>query len=170
MPSTNVIRASSACSIGSRSNARAAGSRDTSDAWRAPRSDAASKVAVYLDAPEVSKRVWAAQALLRGGDEAHEKYLIGLVKEEPRLLTDMGELGEVLADLNLAESVPYLIQRLKHEKSEFRADAAEALARVTGLGLEYQSLDSEEQKRNAIKVYSRWWEDRKKERRKKGGE
>jgi HEAT repeat protein len=135
-----------------------------------PRSDAAGKVVVYLDAPEVSKRVWAAQALMRGGDEAHEKYLIGLVKEEPRLLTDMGELGEVLADLNLAESVPYLIQRLKHEKSEYRADAAEALARVTGLGLEYQSLDSEEQKRNAIKVYSRWWEDRKKERRKKGGE
>jgi hypothetical protein len=133
------------------------------------RSDPQGKVAVYLDSPEVSKRVWAAQALLRGGDEAHEKYLIGLVKEEPRLLTDMGELGDVLADLGLADSVPYLIQRLKHEKSEFRADAAEALARVTGLDLEYQSLDSEEQRRNAIKTYTRWWEDRKRERRRKGG-
>src|SRR6185436_1432092 len=92
-------------------------------------------------------------------------FLITLVKEEPRLLTDMGELGDVLADLGLIESVPYLINRLKLDKAEFRADAAEALGKVTGLGLEYQSVDSEEQRRNAIKVYTRWWEDKKKERR-----
>ncbi len=130
------------------------------------KADPEGKVAAYLQSPEIPYRVWAAQALLKGGDESQEKYLISLVKEEPRLLTDMGELGDVLADLNLTDAVPYLIQRLKNEKSEFRADAAEALAKVTGLNIEYTSLDSDEQRRNAIKTYSRWWEDRKRERRK----
>jgi HEAT repeat protein len=130
------------------------------------KADPEGKVAAYLEAAEIPHRVWAAQALLKGGDESQEKYLIGLVKEEPRLLTDMGELGDVLAELQLVEAVPYLIQRLKNEKSEFRADAAEALAKVTGLDIEYTSLDNDEQRRNAIKTFSRWWEDRKKERRK----
>jgi len=87
------------------------------------------------------------------------------VKDEPRLLTDMGELGDVLTDLGLVESVPYLIQRLKSDKQEFRADAAEALSKLTRLGLEYQSLDSEDQRRSAIKTYQRWWEEYKKDRR-----
>src|SRR5688572_3434904 len=130
-------------------------------------SDPQGKVASYLESSEIPKKVWAAQALTKGGDPAHEKYLIGLVKEEPRLLTDMGELGHVLADLELVEAVPYCINRLKHEKSEFRADAAEALAKITGLDLEYQSLDTEEQRRNAIRTFNRWWEDYKKDRRKR---
>lgn len=130
--------------------------------------DPQGKVAAYLESPEIPKKVWAAQALTRGGDRSHEKYILGLVKDEPRLMTDMGELGEVLADLELVEAVPYCIQRLKHEKSEFRADAAEALAKLTGVDLEYQSLDTEEQRRNAIRTFNRWWEDYKKERRKKG--
>ena len=128
--------------------------------------DPAGKVAAYLESEELPFRVWAAQALTKGGSPDHDKFLLGLVKEEPRLLTDMGELGDVLADLGLEESVPYLINRLKHEKSEFRADAAEALARVTRVDLDYQSLDTDDQRRHAIKTYTRWWEDRKRERRK----
>ena len=130
-----------------------------------PAQDPGGKVAAYLDSPEIPERVWSAQALLKGGDTTHEKYLLTLVKEEPRLLTDMGELGDVLADLKLEESVPYLIQRLKSDRQEFRADSAEALGRVTGLNLEYQSNDNDEQRRAAIKAYQRWWDDRKKERR-----
>ena len=122
------------------------------------------KVSSYLDSDELPERVWAAQALYRAGDKAQHKFLVGLVKEEPRLLTDMGELGEVLADLKLEEAVPYLINRLKSDKPEFRADAAEALEKVTGLDLEYQSLDTSEQRRNTIKTCTRWWDDRKKAR------
>jgi HEAT repeat protein len=127
--------------------------------------DSERRVTEYLQSTEIPEQVWAAQALLKGGDTTHEKFLITLVKEEPRLLTDMGELGEVLADLGLVESVPFCISRLKHEKAEFRADAAEALGKITGLDLEYQSLDSPEQRRTAIKAYSRWWEQKKRERR-----
>lgn len=127
--------------------------------------DPEGKVTAYLDFPEIPKRVWASQALCKGGDEAQEKFLLTLVKEEPRLLTDMGELGEVLADLALLEAVPYLINRLKHEKSEFRADAAEALEKLTGVHLEYHTVDTDEERRTAIKAYSRWWEEKKKERR-----
>ncbi|HVR73845.1 MAG TPA: HEAT repeat domain-containing protein [Planctomycetota bacterium] len=130
-----------------------------------PEDDPSGKVAALLDSEEIPRHVWAAQALRKGGDEAQERYLLALAKEEPRLLTDMGELGDVLADLRLVDAVPYLINRLKHPKSEFRADAAEALGKVTGLDLEYQSLDSEEQRRSAIKTYTRWWEEKKKERR-----
>lgn len=130
-----------------------------------PGDDPEGRVQAYLQSPEVPRRVWAAQAFLKGGDESQAKYLVNLVKEEPRLLTDMGELGDVLAELKLFDAVPYCIQRLKHPKSEYRADAAEALALLTGLDLEYQSMDTEEQKMRAIKAYTRWWEDFKKERR-----
>jgi hypothetical protein len=129
-------------------------------------SEAAGKIAPYLgEGHDLSQRVWAAAALVKGGDDSHEKFLITLVKEEPRLLTDMGELGDVLADLGLEDTVPFLINRLKSEKPEFRADAAEALEKVTGIALDYQSMDTDEQRRNAIKTCSRWWEDRKKRRR-----
>lgn len=130
-----------------------------------PDLDPENKVARYLESEEVSKRVWAAQATLKGGDKTYEKFLITLVKDEPRLLTDMGELGDVLADLNLIEAVPYCINRLKHPKAEYRADAAEALGKVTGLNLEYQSMDNEELRRKTIKAYTRWWEEKKRERR-----
>ena len=127
--------------------------------------EAAERLRAYLESPEMPERVWAAQALLRGGDEEQRQYLIGLVKEEPRLLTDMGELGDVLADLDLEEAVPYLINRLKMDKPEFRADAAEALEKVMGVDLHYQSLDTSEQRRNAIRTCTRWWEERKRDRR-----
>lgn len=132
-----------------------------------PEEDPEDKVRAYLDSDEVPKRVWAAQALVKGGEDSHEKFLVGLVKDEPRLLTDMGEMGDVLSDLELYDAVPFCINRLKHEKSEFRADAAEALGKITGVELEYHSVDSDEERRNAIKTYSRWWEERKRERRKK---
>ncbi len=130
-----------------------------------PSHDPEGKVMAYVDSPEIPERVWAAQALLKGGDASRKEFLVALVKEEPRLLTDMGELGDVLAELKLVDAVPYLISRLKSDKSEFRADAAEALGKITELDIEYQSLDSEEQRRGAVKTYTRWWEEKKKERR-----
>jgi hypothetical protein len=118
-----------------------------------------------LESEVVATRVWAAQALIRGGDESPKKLLITLVKEREELpLSDMGELGEVLAELGVVEVVPYLIARLKSEKSEIRADAAEALRAVTGLEIEFSPGD-EEGRRQAIRACTRWWEDSKKERR-----
>jgi len=127
--------------------------------------DPENKVAGFLESEDVSKRVWAAQAALKGGDRSYEKFLITLVKDEPRLLTDMGELGDVLADLSLIEAVPYCVNRLKHPKAEYRADAAEALGKLTGLNLEYQSIDNEDLRRKTIKAYTRWWDEKKRERR-----
>jgi hypothetical protein len=110
--------------------------------------------------------VWAAQALLKGGDESQRKFLINLVKEvENRPLSDMGELGEVLAELDLVEAVPFLINRLKSGNTEIQADAAEALRMVTGLQVEF-TLADEDGKRKAIRAFNHWWEDHKKERRK----
>ena len=128
-------------------------------------SDAEGKVAAYLESDEVPKRVWAAQALYRGGDKSFQKFFINLIKDEPRLLTDMGELGDVLSDLELFQAVPFMINRLKHGKPEYRADAAESLEKLTGLELNYQSYDeSQEERRNAIKLCNRWWNDYKRTR------
>ena len=92
--------------------------------------------------------------------------MIGKVKHGVEKLRTRGTQRQLNAmDLGLVESVPYLIQRLKSDKQEFRADAAEALSKLTRLGLEYQSLDSEDQRRSAIKTYQRWWEEYKKDRR-----
>ncbi len=119
-----------------------------------------------LEAEDVGARVWAAQALLKGGDDEQRKFLITLLKEqEARPLHDMGEMGEVLADLRLTEAVPFLIHRLKSEKSELQADAGEVLRALTGLPLEFAPGD-EEGRRDAIKASQRWWEELKKERRK----
>jgi HEAT repeat protein len=79
----------------------------------------------------------------------------------------MGELGEVLAEQKVVEAVPFLINRLKSDNSEIRVDAAEALRGVTGLPIEVVPGD-EESRRLAIRAYSRWWEDSKKERRRAG--
>ncbi len=124
----------------------------------------AEKVAAYLESDELPYRVWAAQALCKGGNDSYRKFFIGLIKEEPRLLSDMGELGDVLHDLELYQAVPFLIDRLKHEKAEFRSDAAEALERLTEIPLEYKSIDSQQERRDAIKLCERWWKDYKKRR------
>ncbi len=121
-----------------------------------------------LESESLPHRVWAAEALLKGGDESQKKFLINLVKEQEGLpLSDMGELGGVLAELKIVEAVPFLINRLKSDNSEIRVDAAEALRGVTGLHLEVVQGD-EESRRRAIRAYSRWWEDSKKERRRTG--
>ncbi len=127
--------------------------------------DPEGKVAAYLESDEISRRVWATQALYKGGDESHQKFFLNLVKEEPRLLSDMGELGEVLADIELYQAVPFVINRLNHDKAEYRADAADALEKLTGLELNYTSHDqSQEVRRQAIRLCTRWWDDFKKER------
>jgi HEAT repeat protein len=126
----------------------------------------AETVRSFLESAEEAHRVWAAQALLKGGDESQRKFLINLVKEvENRPLSDMGELGEVLAELGLVEAVPFLINRLKSDNTEIQADAAEALRAVTGLPVEF-TLADEDGKRKAIRAFNHWWEDHKKERRK----
>ena len=127
--------------------------------------DPEGKVAAYLESDEISRRVWAAQALFKGGDTSHQKFFINLIKEEPRLLTDMGELGDVLGDLQLLQSVPFVINRLKHDKPEYRADAADALEKLTDLELNYTSHDqSQEVRRQALRLCNRWWSDYKKTR------
>ena len=129
------------------------------------KSDVDGKVAAYLESEEVPKRVWAAQALYQGGEASLQKFFINLIKEEPRLLTDMGELGDVLSDLELFQAVPFIINRLKHDKAEYRADAAESLEKLTGLELNYKSHDeSQEERRQAIRLCNRWWNDYKRAR------
>ena len=126
----------------------------------------AGRIQALLEAEDYSHRVWAAQALLKGGDDSQRKFLIALVKEEEgRPLSDMGELGEVLAEMGLVDAVPYLINRLKIDNSEIRADAAEALRALTGLPADFPHGD-EEGRREAVRIFNRWWENRKKERRK----
>jgi hypothetical protein len=127
--------------------------------------DPEGRVKSHLESPELPERVWASQALLKGGDEEHRKFLLQLVKEDPKPLSDLGELGEVLDDLGLVEAVPYLIQRLKSDRREIVLDAAEALKKLTGVEIEYSVVDDEAQKRQWVKTFTRWWEERKRERR-----
>ncbi|MBN1441467.1 MAG: HEAT repeat domain-containing protein [Planctomycetes bacterium] len=126
--------------------------------------DPEGKVRAYLESPEPPYRVWASAALLAGGDESQRKYLIQLVKEEDRPLADLGDLGDVLVDLDLEDVVPFLIHRLKDERREISLDAAETLQRLTGEDVEFSAEQDAEQRRVAIKTYTRWWEERKRER------
>lgn len=123
-----------------------------------------SKIAAYLEAPEISHRVWAARAL-SDLDEEQRKFLIGLVKEDRRPLTDLGELGELIAESKLYDVVPYLIQRLKSEDRQVVIDAAEVLQKLSGTELEVTAAGADEEKREAIKRYTRWWEEIKRDRR-----
>jgi HEAT repeat protein len=128
------------------------------------RSDPNGAVRAFLDSEEVYYRVWAAGALAQGGDESQRKVLLGLVKEDRRPLSDLGELGEVVVDLKMLDAVPYLIQRLKSDRQEVCLDAAETLAKLTGVELEFSAQDSVENRGLAIKAYTRWWEDAKRRR------
>jgi len=127
------------------------------------------KLKGYLEDAEIAHRVWSAQALLKGGDESQKKFLINLVKEQDsRPLSDMGELGHVLRELNITEAVPFLINRLKSDNLEIRADAAEALREITSLQVEFYPEDGES-RRQAIRAYNRWWDDLKRKRRRDRG-
>jgi hypothetical protein len=132
-------------------------------------SDPGGKVASFLESPEIKHRVWAAAALVRGalarsGADEQRKFLIQLVKEDPRPLSDMGELGQIIVELELLDAVPFLIKRFKSGPRDIAMDAAETLARLTGLDLEYSTVGDSEQKRAAVKALERWWEERKRER------
>jgi len=128
-------------------------------------SDPDGKVARYAESPEIKHRVWAAAARLSGGDEEQRKFLVELVKDEPRPLSDLGELGQIVADLEILDAVPFLIKRFKSGSEDIAMDAAETLAHMTGLAFDYSMLDDAEQKRAAVKTLERWWDERKRERR-----
>lgn len=131
-----------------------------------PSHPAAEKIRRLLESTEVPQRVWAAEALLRGGDQSQEKFLLQLVKECPMPLHDMGELGEILVDLKMVHSVPFLINRLKSDRVELCEDAVEVLRGLTGLDLEFHPHGEDEtERRQAIREWNRWWEEYKKTRR-----
>ena len=128
-------------------------------------SDPQGKVAAFLESDEASHQVWASAALLQGGDESRRKFLVQLVKEDPRPLSELGELGQIIRDLELIDTVPFLIKRLKSSSEDVVIDAAEILAQITGLELDYSMIDDPVQKRTIVKALDRWWGDRKRERR-----
>lgn len=118
----------------------------------------------YLESPEAPYRVWAAAALFAGGDDEQRKHLVQILKEHRRPLADLGDLGDVLADLEFHDAVPFLIARLKDDRVEVAVDAAETLARMTGLHVELSVQESAEQRREAIRAYQKWWDEHKRER------
>jgi hypothetical protein len=123
------------------------------------------RIAALLESPQLSHQVWAAEALLRGGDAEMEKFLVHLVKEKDQPLYHMGELGKVLKDLGLVQTVPFLLKRLKSDRVEIRDDAAEVLRDLTGLNLEYPSSGNSEICRESTRQWKNWWEELKKTRR-----
>jgi len=122
------------------------------------------RVKGFLESDEIKHRVWAAAALLKGGDESQRKYLVTLIKEEERSLSDMGELGKVILELELFDTVPFLIKRVKNGPEDIAIDAAETLEQITGWKFEYSMLDDAQERREAIRTLDRWWDDFKKER------
>jgi hypothetical protein len=130
-----------------------------------PRNHAAAKrIGEYLESADISEQVLATVALMRGGDPKQEKRLIQFIKEQPVPLIDMGDLGRVIVDLKLYQCTPYLISRLKSDRVEVRDDAAEVVRELTGLNLEFHGHSSTEDRRNAVKQWTQWWEDYKKQR------
>ncbi len=125
----------------------------------------AEKLKGFLEHEEMALRVWSSQAFLKGGDESQKKFLIALVKEQvSHPLSNMGELGEVLSEMNMTEAVPFLINRLKNDNLEIQVDAAEALRAITSLKVDFHPEDGES-RRLAIRAYNRWWDNLKRERR-----
>ena len=122
------------------------------------------RIASFLKSDDTQQQVWAAAALYRGGDESQEKRLVHLVKDTDAPLYSVGELGKVLVELSLVQTVPFLIKRLRSERIELQDDAAEVLQALTGLDLEFHSGDDGEKRREAIKAWKNWWEDYKRNR------
>ena len=134
--------------------------------------DSGAKVASFLESEDIRHRVWAAAAYLKGGDESHRKFLVQLIKEDERTLSELGNLGEIVVRLNLLDVTPFLIRRFKAGTDDLALDAMETLSSLTGIELEYSLLNDAEAKRSAIKALKRWWDERKRERgasRKDGG-
>ncbi len=130
------------------------------------------KVASLLDADDLRHQVWAAAAYLKGGDEEKRKFLVQLVKESERTLSELGDLGEIVVQLQLVDVTPFLIKRFKSGSDDIALDAMEALSALTGITLEYSVLNDAEAKRSAAKELNRWWEECKRARgalRKGGG-
>lgn len=125
------------------------------------------RIRAFLESEDVGERVWATEALLRGGDESREKDLINLVKESELPLGDMGELGQILVDLNVTQAVPFLIKRVKSERVEIRDDAAEVLRELTGVRPDFHAHDDAGTRRDAVRKWSRWWDEYKKRRSRK---
>lgn len=122
------------------------------------------KLEPFLESADIAQHTRAVVALLRGGDATQEKRLIGLIKEKEIPLYNMGELGQVLKDLDLIQAVPFLIKRLRSDRIELRDDAAEVLRELTDLDLEFPSEGGGEVRREAIKRWKKWWEDYKRDR------
>ncbi len=118
----------------------------------------------FQNSEEITERVWATEALYRGGDEDQYKELVKMIKEVDLPLMDMGELGQTLVALKLYSTVPFIIKRTRHERPEIRDDAAEVLRELTGLDPEFYGSDTLEKRRKAVKVWDRWWSDYKKQR------
>ncbi len=126
--------------------------------------DSGAKVASFLESEEIRHRVWAAAAYLKGGDESQRKFLVQLIKEDERTLSELGNLGEIVVRLNLLDVTPFLIRRFKAGTDDLALDAMETLSSLTGIELEYSLLNDAEAKRSAIKALKRWWDERKRER------
>jgi hypothetical protein len=133
-------------------------------AGMAPDHPAADRIRSFTASPDIALKVWAMEAFVRAGDENEQRALVQLVKDSPLPLIDMGELGEILIDLGLVQTVPYLIKRLKSDRPEVRADAAETLAGLTGLDAGLAGPDDAEERRSAIRKWERWWDEHKRGR------
>lgn len=134
--------------------------------------DSGGRVASFLESEEIRHRVWAAAAYLKGGDESQRKFLVQLIKEDERTLSELGNLGEIVVRLQLLDVTPFLIRRFKSGTDDLALDAMETLSSLTGIELEYSLLNDPEAKRSATKELKRWWDERKRERSalKKSGE
>ena len=127
-------------------------------------SDKEGRVASFLESQELRHQVWAAAAYLKGGDEERKKFLVQLVKDSERTLSELGGLGDIVVNLQLLDATPFLIRRFKSGTDDIALDAMETLSSLTGIELEYSVLNDPEAKRSATKQLKRWWEDHKRER------
>jgi len=126
--------------------------------------DSEGRVASFLESQELRHQVWAAAAYLKGGDEEQRKFLVQLVKDSERTLSELGDLGDIIVNLQLLDVTPFLIRRFKSGTDDIALDAMETLSSLTGIELEYSVLNDPEAKRSATKQLKRWWEERKRER------
>lgn len=126
--------------------------------------DSGGKIASLLDSDDPRHQVWASAAYLKGGDQEKRKFLVQLIKDSERTLSELGDLGDIIVQLQLIDVTPFLIKRFKSGTDDIALDAMETLSALTGIELEYSVLNDPEAKRSAAKQLNRWWEDRKRDR------